>query len=73
MLNLYDVVSLKQDDEEHKVKKGCIGTVIDVHAGGRAYTVEFVDDTGETIEDALFTEYEERELLLVTPFNKIQT
>ena len=64
MLKLYDVVALKHDDFQHGVKKGQKGTIIDVLANGEAYTVEFVDDKGETIEQALFTEYEEKDLEL---------
>lgn len=64
MFQLYDVVALKHDDSQHGVRKGQKGTIIDVLANGEAYTVEFVDDKGVTIEQALFTEYEEKDLEL---------
>lgn len=72
MLELYDVVSLVNDDIEHGVKKEYIGAVVDVLSGGEAYTVEFVDDKGETVEDALFTEYKENELRLIKPFREVE-
>ena len=66
MFKLLDVVAITHNDDEHGVKKGFIGTIVDVHAGGEAYTVEFLDDKGETIEEALFTDYKQEELVLVT-------
>lgn len=65
MLQLYDVVALNRDDLQHGVKKGQKGTVIDILENGEAYTVEFVDENGETVEQALFTEYEEKDLELL--------
>lgn len=65
MLSLYDVVKLKDDDVTNGVKKTNIGAVVDVLDNGKAYTVEFIDDDGETIEKALFTEYTEDQLVRV--------
>ena len=68
MFSLYDIVKLKEDDKSHGVKKSFTGTVVDVLGKGEAYTVEFFDDTGETIEDALLTEYKAEDLVLVEAF-----
>ena len=65
MFSLYDVVKLKEDDASHGVKKSFAGTIVDVLADGEAYTVEFFDEKGETIEKALLTEYKPEELVLV--------
>ena len=71
MFGLYDVVSLVNDDEKHGVKKEHIGAVIDILSGGEAYTVEFLDDKGNTNEEALFTEYKESELRLVSRYEDV--
>ena len=63
MLKLFDMVRLRSDDEEHGVKSTYDGTVVDVLADGEAYTVEFFDENGETVESALFTEYTESQLV----------
>lgn len=63
MLELFDMVRLKADDKEHGVKSTYDGTVVDVLADGEAYTVEFFDEHGETVEAALFTEYTESQLV----------
>ena len=63
MLELFDMVRLKEDDKEHGVKSTYDGTVVDVLADGEAYTVEFFDESGETVEAALFTEYTESQLV----------
>lgn len=55
-------MEINRDDLKHGVKKGQRGTVIDILQGGKAYTIEFVDENGETIEEALFTEYAEKDL-----------
>lgn len=71
MFELYDVVSLVRDDEKHGVKKEYIGAIVDILADGDAYTVEFVDEQGDTIEDALFTEYRDNDLRLIKSFRDI--
>lgn len=57
MFQLFDVVRLKWDDPDAGVPKGTAGTIVDVMGAGEAYTVEFVDDDGETYEKALLKEY----------------
>ena len=57
MFALYDIVALLEDDPESGVKAGTEGTVVDIQDGGKAYTVEFFDENGDTIEEALFKDY----------------
>ena len=57
MFALYDIVALLEDDPESGVKAGTEGTIVYIHGNGEAYTVEFYDENGDTIEDALFKEY----------------
>lgn len=67
MFGLYDTVKLKKADLVHGVKSTYLGSIVDVLEEGKAYTVEFVDDAGETVESALLTEYLEQQLELVVP------
>ena len=57
MLKLFDTVTLKNDDPETGVKAGTEGTIVDVLGNGKAFTVEFFDEDGNTIEASLYTEY----------------
>ena len=61
-MKLLDIVMLKEEDKEHGVSKGCIGTIVDVLGDGDVFTVEFFDENGDTIMDALMTEYKENQL-----------
>ena len=62
MFALYDIVVLLEDDPETGVKAGTEGTVVDIQDGGKAYTVEFFDENGDTIEEALFKDYLPKQL-----------
>ena len=62
MLELLDVVRVKKEYPELSLTPKNRGTIVDVHNGGEAYTVEFVDEKGETIEKALYKEFTESEL-----------
>ena len=62
MLELLDVVRVKKEYPELSLTPKNIGTIVDVHNGGEAYTVEFIDEKGETIEKALYKEFTESEL-----------
>ncbi len=64
MLKLHDVVKLKKGREDLGISSSDLGSVVDILQGGEAYIVEFIDDEGETIEDSLFTEFTESELVL---------
>lgn len=57
MLKLFDIVTLKNDDPETRVKAGTEGTIVDVLGNDKAFTVEFFDEDGNTIEASLYTEY----------------
>lgn len=65
MFKLLDVVRLKEDDLEVGVMKTYQGTIVDVLNKGQAFTVEFFDEKGDTVEDALFKEYTVDQLELV--------
>ena len=46
-IKLLDVVALTQDVPEHDLKRGEIGTVVEILSNGEAYEVEFSDDNGQ--------------------------
>jgi hypothetical protein len=71
MLELYDVVAINRNDEQRGLKKDQQGTIIDILANGEAYVVEFYDEDGNTVEDALFANYKPSDLYLVTSFKSI--
>lgn len=62
MLKLYDIVKLKNERPDLKIKTSNIGVIVDVLKDGEAYTVEFTDENGNTIENSLFVEFKENEL-----------
>ena len=66
MFELLDIVRVKKEYPELSLTPKYIGTIVDVHNGGEAYTVEFIDENGDTIEKALYTEFAESELEKVT-------
>lgn len=68
MLELYDIVSINHDNKDLGLKKGQEGTIVDVLAEGSAFIVEFYDENGETVEDALFADFRPDELVLVKSF-----
>lgn len=47
---LFDVVALTTDLPEHKLKRGQVGTIVEILAGGKAFEVEFSDKHGRTFE-----------------------
>ena len=46
-IKLLDVVALTQDVPEHNLRRGDIGTVVEIPSNGEAYEVEFSDDNGQ--------------------------
>lgn len=62
MFELYDIVRVKKEYPELSLTPNNIGTIVDIHNGGKAYTVEFIDENFETIEEALYREFSESEL-----------
>lgn len=65
MFKLYDMVKLKKADSLVGVSETDTGVIVDILNGGAAYTVEFIDSHGNTIENALYKEYVSEELLLI--------
>lgn len=49
MPELFDVVELIVDLPEGGLYAGMQGTIVEVHANGRAYEVEFTDEQGKTL------------------------
>ena len=49
MINELDTVALLRDLPEHGLTKGDLGTIVHVYADGKAYEVEFMTLTGDTI------------------------
>lgn len=62
MLELLDVVRVKKEYLELSLTPQNRGTIVDIHNDGEAYTVEFIDEKGETIEKALYKDFTESEL-----------
>ena len=48
-MRLLDQAVLTEDLPEHGLRKGDIGTVVLMHQGGEAYSVEFMTLDGETL------------------------
>ncbi len=46
-IKLLDVVALTEDIPEHNLKRGEVGTVVEILADGEAYEVEFSDENGQ--------------------------
>ncbi len=65
MFKLYDVVRLKDDRLDIGVKKTNIGTIIDYIEKDNVYSVEFVDENNETIEESIFEYFSPNEIELV--------
>ncbi len=62
MIELLDIVILKTDDPKTGIKAGTEGTIVDILGNGKAFTVEFFDEDGNTIEASLCTEYTPEQL-----------
>ncbi len=62
MFELHDIVRVKKEYPELSLTPNNIGTIVDIHNGGEAYTVEFIDENLETVEEALYREFAESEL-----------
>lgn len=62
MFELHDIVRVKKEYPELSLTPNNIGTIVDIHNGGEAYTVKFIDENLETIEEALYREFSESEL-----------
>jgi hypothetical protein len=49
-IKLLDVVALTVDLPEYNLRRGQVGTVVELLAGGTAFEVEFCDREGRTYE-----------------------
>lgn len=49
MFKELDIVVLKRDIPEHKLKAGDVGAVVHVYANAKGYEVEFINVRGETV------------------------
>ncbi|MCZ6633045.1 MAG: DUF4926 domain-containing protein [bacterium] len=49
-IKLLDVVALTEDLSEYHLRRGQVGTVVDILAEGQAFEVEFSDREGRTFE-----------------------
>ena len=49
-IKLLDVVALMVDLPEYNLRRGQVGTVVEILAGGKAVEVEFSDRDGRTYE-----------------------
>lgn len=47
---LFDVVALTVDLPEHNLRRGQVGTIVEILANGKAFEVEFSDRNGRTFE-----------------------
>lgn len=47
---LLDVVALTEDIPKHNLRRGQVGTIVEVFDDGKAFEVEFSDQTGRTYE-----------------------
>lgn len=54
-LELLDMVALVTDLPEAGLRRGQVGTVVDVLEKGRAYEIDFSDDSGRTYAIAALT------------------
>ena len=52
IIELLDLVTLTVDLPEYNLRRGQVGTVVEVLAGGKVFEVEFSDRDGRTYESA---------------------
>ena len=53
-IHLLDVVALTEDVPEHNLKRGEVGTVVEILSNGDAFEVEFSDDNGQMYKSLSF-------------------
>ncbi len=53
-IKLLDVVALTEDQPEHNLKRGEVGTVVEILSDGEAFEVEFSDDNGQMYKCSSF-------------------
>lgn len=47
-IKLFDSVALLEDIPEENLERGNVGAIVEIHNGGEAFEVEFVDSNGRT-------------------------
>jgi hypothetical protein len=47
---LFDIVALTVDLPEHDLRRGQVGTIVEILVGGKAFEVEFSDRDGRAFE-----------------------
>ena len=62
MIKEFDEVVLMKDIPEKKLKKGYVGTIVDIHQEGAGYTLEFFNMKEDTISLATVRAEDVREL-----------
>ena len=67
---LFDVVALANDLPEENLRRGQVGTIVEILSGGKAFEVEFADRNGRTYESLGLTP-EQIILLRYEPAEKI--
>ena len=67
---LFDVVALADDLPEENLRRGQVGTIVEILADGKAFEVEFADRYGRTYESLGLTP-EQIILLHYEPAEKI--
>ena len=67
-IKLLDVVELTQDVPEHNLKRGYIGTVVEILSNGEAYEVEFSNTNGQMFKCVSFLDSQ----LRVIPHEQIK-
>ena len=68
MFQLYDMVKLKNGDATVSVSPNDIAVIVDIAKsknGEVVYTLEFIDENGNTNEDALYKYYTSREMVKI--------
>jgi hypothetical protein len=53
-IKLLDVVALTEDVSEHNLKRGEVGTVVEILSKGEAFEIEFSDDNGQMYKGLSF-------------------
>lgn len=55
-IKLLDIVALTEDIPEHNLKRGEVGTVVEILSDGEAFEVEFSDENGQMYKCLSFLE-----------------
>lgn len=69
-IKLFDIVALTVDLSEYNLRRGQVGTVVEILANGEAYEVEFSDSEGRTYE-SLGLRQDQLMILHYEPIDKV--